>query len=80
MRLTEMSNKTNVKKINRVMESRFGFRIDYDNMTLGKAVTLAQGITEGLVHIQARGKDAIPFHPLSIKFERPREENDEISA
>ena len=30
------------------MESRFGFKIDYDNMTLTKAVTLAQGITEGL--------------------------------
>jgi len=43
-----MSNKTNVKKINKVMESRFGFKIDYDNMTLEKAVTLAKGITEGL--------------------------------
>lgn len=48
MRLNEMSNKTNVKKINKVMESRFGFKIDYDNMTLAKAVTLAKGITEGL--------------------------------
>jgi hypothetical protein len=48
MRLTEMSNKTNVRKINKVMESRFGFKIDYDHMTLTKAVTLAQGITEGL--------------------------------
>lgn len=30
------------------MESRFGFKIDYNNMTLEKAVGLAQGITEGL--------------------------------
>ena len=52
MRLTEMSNKTNVKKINQVMESRFGFRIDYDNMTLSKAIGLAKGITEGLVSMK----------------------------
>jgi len=30
------------------MESRFGFQIDYDNLTLPKAVGIAQGITEGL--------------------------------
>ena len=52
MRLNEMRNTTNVKKINRVMESRFGFKIDYDNMTLEKAVQLAQGISEGLDSIR----------------------------
>jgi hypothetical protein len=52
MRLNEMRNTTNVKKINRVMESRFGFKIDYDNMTLEKAIQLAQGISEGLDSIR----------------------------
>jgi hypothetical protein len=52
MRLNEMRNTTNVKKINRVMESRFGFKIDYDNMSLEKAIHLAQGISEGLDSIR----------------------------
>lgn len=30
------------------MESRFGFTIDYNNLTLPKAVGIARGITEGL--------------------------------
>ena len=34
------------------MESRFGFKIDYDNMTLEKAIQLAQGISEGLDSIR----------------------------
>jgi hypothetical protein len=52
MRLSEMRKPTNTKKINKVMESRFGFKIDYDNMTLEKAVSLAKGITEGLETIK----------------------------
>jgi hypothetical protein len=52
MRLTEMSNHTNVKKINKVMESRFGFKLDYDNLTFPKAYNLARGLTEGLNSIK----------------------------
>ena len=52
MRLTEMSNRTNVKKMNKVMESRFGFQIDYDNLTFAKAYKLANGLTEGLASIK----------------------------
>jgi molybdopterin converting factor small subunit len=52
MRLSEMNNRTNVKKINKVMESRFGFRIDYDNLTFPKAYELARGLTEGLETIK----------------------------
>jgi hypothetical protein len=53
MRLKDMNNTTNVKKINKVMESRFGFKIDYDNLTLSKAVSIARGITEGLNQIKS---------------------------
>lgn len=52
MKLSEMSNNTNAKKINKVVESRFGFKIDFDNLSFKKAITLAQGLTEGLETIK----------------------------
>ncbi|CAB4133339.1 hypothetical protein UFOVP257_143 [uncultured Caudovirales phage] len=52
MRLTEMGVKPTAKKINKVLESRFAFKIDYDNMTLKKAYTLARGLTESLDKIK----------------------------
>jgi len=48
MLLNEMNKNIDVKKINRIMESRFGFKIDFDNLTMKNAVALAKGITEGL--------------------------------
>jgi hypothetical protein len=52
MRLTEMGVKPTSKKINKVMESRFGVTIDYQNLTFPKAYKLAQGLTESLNHIK----------------------------
>lgn len=50
-------NKTiDVKKINHIMETRFGFKIDFDKLTFKNAVTLAQGITEGLDAIKRTHK------------------------
>lgn len=48
MRLTEMGVKPSAKKINKVMESRFGVKIDYDNLDFIKAYKLARGLTESL--------------------------------
>jgi hypothetical protein len=48
MKLSEMSNQPRANRINQVVESRFGFRIDYDNLTFKKAYQLATGITESL--------------------------------
>lgn len=48
MRLTEIGLQPKAKKINQVVESRFGFKIDYANLTFPKAFKLAQGITESL--------------------------------
>jgi hypothetical protein len=48
MKLSEMSNAPRANKINKVVESRFGFKIDYDNLTFSKAYQLATGLTEGL--------------------------------
>jgi hypothetical protein len=52
MRLTEMGTKPSAKKINKVMESRFGFKLDYDNLDLKKAYLLANGLTESLNQIK----------------------------
>lgn len=48
MKLNDLGYKPTPKKINKVTESRFGFKIDFDNMTFKKAYNLATGITEGL--------------------------------
>lgn len=48
MRLSEMTHQPRANKINKVVESRFGFKIDYDNLTFKKAFNIVQGITESL--------------------------------
>jgi len=48
MRLREIGLQPKAKKINQVVESRFGFKIDYDNLTFPKAYKLATAITESL--------------------------------
>jgi hypothetical protein len=48
MRLSEMSNQPRAEKINKVVESRFGFKIDYANMTFKKAYDIVQGLNETL--------------------------------
>ena len=53
MRLTEMGVKPSAKKINKVMESRFGVKIDYNNLTFPKAYKLARGLTESLNQIKS---------------------------
>jgi hypothetical protein len=52
MRLTEMGVKPTSKKINKVMESRFGVKIDYDNLNFPKAYVLARELTESLDQIK----------------------------
>jgi len=47
-----MGVKPTAKKINTVMESRFGVKIDYDNLNFPKAFVLAQGLTENLEKIK----------------------------
>ena len=52
MRLTEMGVKPTAKKINKVMESRFGVKIDYTNLNFPKAYVLARELTESLDRIK----------------------------
>lgn len=52
MRLTEMGSKPTAKKINKVMESRFGVKIDYANLDFSKAYKVANALTESLNKIK----------------------------
>jgi hypothetical protein len=52
MNLKEMSPKNTPKRLNRVLESRFGFAIDFDHLTYGKALRLKKELSEGLAQIR----------------------------
>lgn len=52
MRLSEMQTEVTPQKINKVMESRFGFQIDYDNLTYAKAQRLSKALGENIVSIK----------------------------
>ena len=52
MRLSEMRTEVTPQKINKVMESRFGFTIDYDNLTYGKAQRLSKALSENITAIK----------------------------
>ena len=51
MKLAEMHTKTS-KKLNKLMESRFGFAIDFKNLTVTKAERLSETITANLNNIR----------------------------
>lgn len=46
MKLKDLGYKPTTKQMNKVVESRFGFKIDYDNMTFKKAYSLATKLSE----------------------------------
>jgi hypothetical protein len=52
MRLSEMRTEVTPQKINKVMESRFGFQIDYDNLTYAKAQRLSRALAENITNIK----------------------------
>ena len=47
-----MRTEVTPQKINKVMESRFGFSIDYDNLTYAKAERLSRALAESIVSIK----------------------------
>ena len=51
MKLAEMSTKS-TRKINKLMESRFGFAINFSNLTVEKAERLSETITANLDKIR----------------------------
>ena len=52
MNLNDISPVATPKKMNRIMESRFGFSIDYNNLTVNKATKLSTRITESINRIR----------------------------
>lgn len=52
MRLSEMHTAVTPQKINKITESRFGFTVDYDNLTYAKAQRLTKALGENIVAIK----------------------------
>ena len=52
MKLSEMNNKPSAKKLNKVVESRFGYAIDFDKLTFKKAYKIASGLSESIDKIK----------------------------
>lgn len=48
MKLKDLGYKPTAKQMNKVVESRFGFAIDYDNLTFKRAYTLASKLDEAI--------------------------------
>ena len=53
MRLTEMARKPTTKQMNKVMETRFGFSVDYNSLNFKKAYKMANAISEALGTIKS---------------------------
>ena len=52
MKLNDININKTRNRMNKVMESRFGFSVDYDNLTVERAHRLVQAIGEGLNKIK----------------------------
>lgn len=52
MKLTEMNRKPTAAKLNKVVESRFGYAIDFDKLTFKKAYRIASGLGESIEKIK----------------------------
>jgi len=74
MRLSEMHTEVTPQKINRVMESRFGFSIDYDNLTYAKAQRLHKAINENMNNIRKSfGAHTVEKNPKYVELMLVRE-------
>lgn len=52
MKLQELGTKPTARRLNRLNESRFGFSINYDTLTVGKAQKLSKTLSENLSTIR----------------------------
>lgn len=74
MRLSEMHTEVTPQKINKVMESRFGFTIDYDNLTYAKAQRLHRAISENMNNIRKSfGSHTVEKNPKYVELMLVRE-------
>lgn len=74
MRLSELGDKPTSKQMNKVMESRFGFAVDYDNLTLKRAYTMARAISESLNKVKrTHGAHSVETNPKYMEMFMVRE-------
>jgi len=52
MKLQDIATRPTSRKINKINESRFGFRIDYDQLTVAKARSLNKALAENLTKLK----------------------------
>ena len=48
MKISEIGLTTSKEKVNKVIESRFGAKIDYSSLTVEKAQSIIEGLTSSL--------------------------------
>ncbi len=74
MKLSEMRTKPTAAKLNKVMESRFGYALDFDKMTFKKAYRIASGLSESLDKIKrTHGSQAVEKNPAYMEMMMVRE-------
>lgn len=74
MKLTEMGVKPTTKQMKKVMESRFGFAIDYNKLTLKKAYSVAHAIGESLDKVKmTHGAHRVETDPKYMEMFMVRE-------
>jgi hypothetical protein len=74
MKLQELATRPTSRRINQVNESRFGFKIDYDNLTLPKARKLSSALSENLTKLkQSFGVHTAQTNPKYMELLMVRE-------
>ena len=74
MKLSEMNSKPTAKKLNKVVESRFGYALDFDKLTFKKAYKIASGLTESINSIKrTHGTAAVEQNPAYMEMMMVRE-------
>lgn len=74
MKLSEIGSKPTAKQMNKVMESRFGFAVDFNNLTLKKAYTMARAISESLDKVKrTHGAHSVETNPKYMEMFMMRE-------
>ena len=74
MKLSEMNTKPTAKKLNKVVESRFGYALDFDKLTFKKAYKIASGLTESINKIKrTHGAQVVEQNPAYMEMVMVRE-------
>jgi hypothetical protein len=74
MKLSEMNRKPTAAKLNKVVESRFGYALDFDKLTFKKAYKIASGLSESINKIKrTHGAEAVEQNASYMEMVMVRE-------